>query len=182
MSLYAFHLGQIISTVLGQVDHGGQDGNAARTRIRDETSETDHTQKRRFRHAAIYRTIKALAILMRCLYGSEIDRILLLISSSITLLTLPSSLFDGLISRHFGCESKLSLWSFKDTKAFLVAIVSTRSPIEILLLIFWSSELISSVKFLLSNLWWPTSAMHETQFHNTKFNFTTQNSILLHKT
>ena len=28
MSLYAFHLGQIISTVLGQVDHGGQDGNA----------------------------------------------------------------------------------------------------------------------------------------------------------
>ena len=40
MSLYAFHLGQIISTVLGQVEHGGQDGNAARTRIRDETSET----------------------------------------------------------------------------------------------------------------------------------------------
>ena len=29
MSLYAFHLGQIISIVLGQVDHGGQDGNAA---------------------------------------------------------------------------------------------------------------------------------------------------------
>ena len=26
MSLYAFHLGQIISTVLGQVDHGGQNG------------------------------------------------------------------------------------------------------------------------------------------------------------
>ena len=45
MSLYAFHLGQIISTVLGQVDHGGQDGNAARTRIRDETPETGHTQK-----------------------------------------------------------------------------------------------------------------------------------------
>ena len=45
MSLHAFHLGQIISTVLGQVDHGGQDGNAARTRIRDETPETDHTQK-----------------------------------------------------------------------------------------------------------------------------------------
>ena len=31
MSLYAFHLGQIILTILGQVDHGGQDGNAART-------------------------------------------------------------------------------------------------------------------------------------------------------
>ena len=71
MSLYAFHLGQIISTVLGQVDHGGQDGNASRTRIRDETTKTDHTHKRRFRHGAICRTIKALAIL-RCLYGSEI--------------------------------------------------------------------------------------------------------------
>ena len=45
MSLYAFHLGQIISTVLRQVDHDGQHGNAARTPIRDETSETDHTQK-----------------------------------------------------------------------------------------------------------------------------------------
>ena len=33
MSLCAFHLGQIISTVIGQVDHGGQDGNAARTQI-----------------------------------------------------------------------------------------------------------------------------------------------------
>ena len=70
MSLYAFHLGQIISTVLGQVDHGGQDGNAARIRIRDETSETGHTQKRRFRHGAICRTIIALAIL-RCLYASK---------------------------------------------------------------------------------------------------------------
>ena len=76
MSLYAFHLGQIISTVLGQVDHlrhnDGQHGNAARTPIRDETSETDHTQKRRFRHTDIdiYQTIKVLAIL-RCLYGSE---------------------------------------------------------------------------------------------------------------
>jgi hypothetical protein len=70
MSLYAFHLGQIISTVLGQVDHDGRHGNAARTPIRGETSETDHTQKQRSRHSAIYQTIKALAIL-RCLYGSE---------------------------------------------------------------------------------------------------------------
>ena len=70
MNLYAFHSGQIISAFLGQVDHGGQDGNAAENRIRDETSETDHTQKRRFRHGALCRTIKALAIL-RCLYGSE---------------------------------------------------------------------------------------------------------------
>jgi hypothetical protein len=70
MSLYAFHLGQIISTVLEQVDHDDLHGNAARTPIRGETSETDHTQKRRFRQSAIYQTIKALAIL-RCLYGSE---------------------------------------------------------------------------------------------------------------
>jgi hypothetical protein len=34
MSLYAFHLGQIISTVSGQVDHDGQHGNAAPTPIR----------------------------------------------------------------------------------------------------------------------------------------------------
>jgi hypothetical protein len=70
MSLFAFRLGQIISTVLGYVDHIGQHGNAARTPIRDETSETDHTQKRRFRHSAIYQTIQGLAIL-RGLYGSE---------------------------------------------------------------------------------------------------------------
>ena len=48
MNLYTFHLGQIISTVLGQVDHNGQDGNAARTRIRDDTSETDQTPKDAF--------------------------------------------------------------------------------------------------------------------------------------
>ena len=78
MSLYAFYLGQIISTVLGQVDHGGQDGNAARARTRDETSETDHTQERRFRHGAICRTIKGLAI-MRCLYGSEMVLLLVVI-------------------------------------------------------------------------------------------------------
>jgi hypothetical protein len=72
MSLYARHLGQIILTVIGQVDHDGRHGNAARTPIRGETSETDHTQKRRSRHiSAIYQTIKALTI-RRCLYGSEI--------------------------------------------------------------------------------------------------------------
>ena len=72
MSLYAFYLGQIISTVLGQVDHAGQDGNAARTQIWDEKSEPDHNQKRRFCHGATCQTIKGLAIL-KCLtmYGSE---------------------------------------------------------------------------------------------------------------
>jgi hypothetical protein len=48
----------------------GRHGNAARTPIRGERSETDHTQIRRTRHSAIYQTIKALASL-RCLYGSE---------------------------------------------------------------------------------------------------------------
>jgi hypothetical protein len=71
MSLYAFHLGQIISTVLGQVHHDGRHGNAVRKSTWGETSETDHTQKRRSRHSAIYQSIKGLAIL-RCLYGSEI--------------------------------------------------------------------------------------------------------------
>ena len=70
MSLYVFHLGQIISTVLGYVDHVGQHGNASGTPIRSETSQTDHAQKRRFRHSAIYQTIKAKVIL-RCLCGSE---------------------------------------------------------------------------------------------------------------
>ena len=70
MSLYAFHIGQVISAVVGQVDHVGQDGNAARTPTRDETSGTDHTKKRPFRHGAVCRTIKALAIL-GCLYDSE---------------------------------------------------------------------------------------------------------------
>ena len=54
-----------------QVDHGSQDGNAARTRIRGKTSKAEHTQKLRFCNGAICRTIKALAI-RRCLYGSEI--------------------------------------------------------------------------------------------------------------
>ena len=45
MSLYAFHLGHIISTVLGQVNHDGKHGNAARTPILDETSETERTKK-----------------------------------------------------------------------------------------------------------------------------------------
>jgi hypothetical protein len=62
MSSYPIHL--------GKVDHDGQHGNVARTPIRDEPSETDHTQKRCFCHIVIYQTIKALAIL-RCLYGSE---------------------------------------------------------------------------------------------------------------
>ena len=65
-------------------------------------------------------------------------------SSSIILLTFPSSLFDGLIRRHLGLESKFSLWSLRVMKAFLLAIVSTRSAIDRLLVIFFNSKLISS--------------------------------------
>ena len=69
MNFYAFHLGLIVSIVLGQVDHG-QDGNAARIRIWDETSKPEHSQQRYFHHGAICQTMKALPIL-RCLYGSD---------------------------------------------------------------------------------------------------------------
>ena len=41
MSLYAFHLGQIISTVLGQVDHDGQHGNAGTKRPKLTTPKND---------------------------------------------------------------------------------------------------------------------------------------------
>ena len=72
MCLYAFHLGQIISTILEQVDYDSQDGNAVRTQIRKKhpKHKTQKHQKHRFRYGAICRIIKALAIL-RCLYGSE---------------------------------------------------------------------------------------------------------------
>ena len=66
MSLHAFHLGQIISTVLGQVDHMA----VKMVTLSKPESETDRTQKRRFCNGAFCRTIKALAIL-RCLYSSE---------------------------------------------------------------------------------------------------------------
>ena len=78
MSLCAFHLGQIISTVLGQVDYDGQHGNVARIRNRDETSESDHTLKRRFRHGAFCRTIKDMDIL-RCLCGWSLGSVKLLL-------------------------------------------------------------------------------------------------------
>ena len=37
-----------------EVDHDGQHGNTARTPIRGETSQIDHTEKQCFRHSAIY--------------------------------------------------------------------------------------------------------------------------------
>ena len=57
-SFYTFHLGQENATVLGQVGHSGQIGNAIRTIMQGETSETDHTQIRHFCYSAIYRTKK----------------------------------------------------------------------------------------------------------------------------
>lgn len=53
MSLRAFHLGQIISITLGDVDHEGKHGTTW-TPIRGETSETDHTQNCRSRYGNIY--------------------------------------------------------------------------------------------------------------------------------
>ena len=43
-SLYAFHLPQIISTVLGRVNHDEQDGIFAQTWIRGGMSENEHPQ------------------------------------------------------------------------------------------------------------------------------------------
>ena len=64
--LYAFHLPEMISTVLGYNDHGGQHGVCAKTRIRDESPENDPTLKRQCRHSSNSRKPKAAAFL-RCL-------------------------------------------------------------------------------------------------------------------
>ena len=53
MSFSAFYFGQAMLTALEQVDHGGQHGNAAPSRVQDETSETDNTQKQCSHHIAI---------------------------------------------------------------------------------------------------------------------------------
>ena len=47
-----------------------------------------------------------------------------LILSRISLLTFPSSLFAGFMRRHVGWLVKLSLWSFRVTKACFFAICS----------------------------------------------------------
>ena len=67
--MYAFHLGQIIPTLLGQVGHDGRHGNAARTTIRDEPSEIDHTQTRSPRHNTIYQTIGSEMVLLGMVIG-----------------------------------------------------------------------------------------------------------------
>ena len=53
MNMYALHLGQVISTVLGQVDHAGQHGNAARTPVQGESGETGHLKKQHLVRSAI---------------------------------------------------------------------------------------------------------------------------------
>ena len=50
MSLYAFHLEQVISIVLGCNDHDVQHGVCAKYSIRDEMPEDDHTPIRVFSH------------------------------------------------------------------------------------------------------------------------------------
>ena len=78
MSLYALHIAQVNSTVLGPGDHNWQHGNAARTIILGKTSETDSTQKRPPRCSGICQIKKTLTIL-RCLYGSEMVLLWMLI-------------------------------------------------------------------------------------------------------
>ena len=71
MNLYAFHLEQTILTVLGQVTMAVKVATLPEPESGTyETSETDHTLKRRFCHGATCRTMVGLAIL-RCLRGSE---------------------------------------------------------------------------------------------------------------
>ena len=75
------------------------------------------------------------------------DRMSLLMLSSIALLTLPSWLFAGLIRRHFGLFSKSGLWSFREMKAFVLLIGSTRFEMFSILAMFWRSFSISSKQF-----------------------------------
>ena len=75
---------------------------------------------------------------------SEFRR-LVLICSCIRLLTFPSSLLDGLISRHFGFDRKSSLWSFIVMKACVVARRSMRSSNSSFSAMLFASLLIMSI-------------------------------------
>jgi hypothetical protein len=66
MSLYAFHLGQVISTVLGYNDHGGQHDICAETWIRGESPENDPALKQQCRHSSNFQKGKAITFL-KCL-------------------------------------------------------------------------------------------------------------------
>lgn len=73
-----------------------------------------------------------------------LDLNVLLILSNICLPIRPRSFFAGLINLHFGLFSKFSLWSFREMNACLCAIFSTLSRTSILVVICFSSWLISS--------------------------------------
>ena len=62
-------------------------------------------------------------------FSAVLRLMLLLMLSSIFLLTMPSSLFAGLISRHVGLLAKFSLWSLRVMKACRGAMHSVRSSI-----------------------------------------------------
>ena len=67
------------------------------------------------------------------------------IRSRICLLTLPSSLFAGLIRRQVGWLAKLSLWSFRVIKACCFAIRSVRLSMSTSSAIDFACESIVSV-------------------------------------
>ena len=80
--------------------------------------------------------------------------ILLLIRSTISLLILPISDLLGLISLLVGLLAKFGLWSFSVINAFLLAVVSTLSPIPsfvaffLLLFSVWMPHTMSGWAFL----------------------------------
>ena len=71
------------------------------------------------------------------------DTVFFTILSRSCLLTLPNSLFVGLISLHVGVVEKLGLWSFsvmKDSRSAIASILSSRSS---LVCFMWSIQRIS---------------------------------------
>ena len=74
------------------------------------------------------------------------------IRSRICLLTLPSSLFAGLIRRQVGWLAKLSLWSFRVIKACCFAIRSVRLSMSSSFAIDFACESIMSVASALAFL------------------------------
>ena len=79
-------------------------------------------------------------------YLSWDNKFLLMFSKRI-LLTLPISLFDGLIRRHDGFDQKLSLWSFSVTQAGVSKSFLIRSLNLIFLAMCFASRLIDLCNF-----------------------------------
>ena len=58
MSLYAFQLAQILSTILVEIGHGSQDDICAKSAIWDKISENDHSLIQYYRRTHIYQIMK----------------------------------------------------------------------------------------------------------------------------